>query len=257
MRLFFSVVVFIIFSSSGFSQIMGDGEVYLTMERKDPTFRGGGMKEFYHYINSEFDYSKVAAKGKMITSFTVNEEGDIKNIKVIQFLDVESATEIIRVLKKAPKWEPAKRNGKPISVDIKLPLNFTSNAKKAVDESAIALEAPTNPKSESTNNTSENGATGNETKPRYPGGLNEFYKFIGASMKVPVDKDFKGGKLIVSFVVEKDGSLVDFKTVKDLGFGTAEEAIRVLKTCKNWIPATQNGIPVRCQYQLPISLQSK
>ena len=194
MRLFFAVVVFVLFSFNGVAQIMGDGEVYLNMERINPTFRGGGMKDFYHYINTEFDYSKVIAKGKMIAAFTITEEGEIKNIKVTQFLDVESATEIIRVLKKAPKWVPAKRNGKPISVDIKLPLNFTSNVKTAVDESAIALETPANPKSESKNNTSENGTTEIETKPRYPGGLSEFYKFIGATMKVPVDKNFKGGK---------------------------------------------------------------
>ena len=60
----------------------------------------------------------------MVTTFTVNELGEIKNIKVIQFVDVESATEIIRVLKNAPKWEPATRGGKPISIEIKFPLNF-------------------------------------------------------------------------------------------------------------------------------------
>jgi hypothetical protein len=48
----------------------------------------------------------------------------IKNIKIIEFFDIESATEFIRVLKKCPKWEPAKRGGKPISIEIKYPMVF-------------------------------------------------------------------------------------------------------------------------------------
>jgi len=55
-------------------------------------------------------------------------------------------------------------------------------------------------------------------------------------------------------VVDRDGSLTDIK-VKDIGFGTREEAIRLMKKCKKWIPAMQKGIPVRCSYTLPITLQ--
>jgi len=118
------VLFFLLFSSVSFAQIGGEDEVYLSGDRTDPTFNGGGLDKFYDFINKEFDFSKVAKAGKMITAFTIDVDGAIKNIKVIQFVDVETATEIIRVLKKAPKWEPAKRGGKPISVEIKLPLDF-------------------------------------------------------------------------------------------------------------------------------------
>lgn len=114
----------------GFSQIGGEDEVYLKGERIDPTFNGGGMDQFYKFVNKEFDFSKVTKTGKMITSFTISETGEIKNIKVLQFVDIESATEIIRVLKKAPKWNPATRNGKPISVDLKFPLDFKMTNKQ-------------------------------------------------------------------------------------------------------------------------------
>jgi hypothetical protein len=256
MRLLVSLLLFSIMPFAGFSQIEGDGEVYLTMERINPTFRGGGMKEFYAYINSEFDYSKVAAKGKMVAVFTINEEGEIKNITVTQFLDVNSAAEIIRVLKKAPKWVPAKRNGKSISVDIQLPLNFGSS-NKAVDESAVAKEEQANPKSDNEEIESDLvPVTAVESKPEYPGGMNAFYQLVIHNMKTPEDKKFKGGKLVISFVIEKDGSLTDFKIEKDPGFGTGDEAIRVLKMSQKWIPAKQNGKPVRCMYHLPITLSS-
>ena len=57
-------------------------------------------------------------------SFTVNEFGQVKKIKVLEFPNVEAASEIIRVLNKSPKWEPAKRAGNPFSVEIKMPLMF-------------------------------------------------------------------------------------------------------------------------------------
>ena len=63
--------------------------------------------------------------------------------------------------------------------------------------------------------------------------------------------------MIVTFVIEKDGSLTDIKVIRDIGYGTGEEAIRVLKECKKWIPAEQNGQKVRVQYTLPISIQSR
>ena len=66
--------------------------------------------------------------------------------------------------------------------------------------------------------------------------------------------DFVSGKVIVAFVVEKDGSLTDIKVLRDIGFGTGKEAIRVLKLSPKWIPGQQNGHVVRSNNQLPISV---
>lgn len=97
---------------------------------------------------------------------------------------------------------------------------------------------------------------GVEKSPEYPGGVREFYKYIAKSFKTPSDKSFKGGKVFISFVIEIDGSLTDFKVLKSPGFGTGEEAQRVLENCEKWIPAEQNGEKVRCQYTLPITIAS-
>lgn len=95
-----------------------------------------------------------------------------------------------------------------------------------------------------------------EFKPEYPGGMEAFYKHIEKNYKTPSDKNFKGGKFFITFVIEKDGSVSDIKIVRDIGFGTGKEAIRVLKMCKKWKPAEQNGQKVRIQYSLPSSLSS-
>ena len=124
------IVFFLLFSSSLFAQIGGEDEVYLNGDRIEAKFNGGGLDKFYEYINSNFNFSKVSKPGRMVTAFTVNELGEVKNIKVVQFVDVETAAEIVRVLKNAPKWEPATRGGKPISVEIKFPLDFKFSKKE-------------------------------------------------------------------------------------------------------------------------------
>jgi protein TonB len=96
---------------------------------------------------------------------------------------------------------------------------------------------------------------GIEVKPDFPGGIEKFYKFVGNNYKTPEEEGLKG-KVYVTFVVEKDGSLTDIKVLRDIGYGTGAEAIRVLKKCPRWTPGEQNGKKVRVLYSLPITIQS-
>jgi len=93
-----------------------------------------------------------------------------------------------------------------------------------------------------------------EVKPEFPGGVNLFYKFVANNFNMPDTKGGINGKIVVSFVVEKDGSLSDFKILKDIGYGAGEEAIRVLKRSPKWTPAMQGEKLVRCNYVIPITL---
>ena len=95
-------------------------------------------------------------------------------------------------------------------------------------------------------------------QPQFPGGMAEFYKLVGMNFKTPAeaDKNKVQGKMFIQFMVEKDGSLSDFKILKDLGYGMAEEAIRVVKLSPKWIPGTENGKSVRVLYNLPIMIQA-
>lgn len=97
--------------------------------------------------------------------------------------------------------------------------------------------------------------TGIEGRPEFHGGLSAFYQYISENYNLPQVKNLKG-KVFVTFVIEKDGSLTDIKILRDIGHGTGEEAVRVLKNSPKWIPATQNGQPVRVQYSLPLSINT-
>jgi periplasmic protein TonB len=97
-------------------------------------------------------------------------------------------------------------------------------------------------------------SAGLEVQPEFPGGWPGFGKFIQKNFQYPEGEEING-KVIVTFVVEKDGSLTDIKVLRDLGYGTGAEAIRVLKRMPKWSPGEQNGRKVRCTYSLPIVLQ--
>lgn len=91
-------------------------------------------------------------------------------------------------------------------------------------------------------------------KPDFPGGMKKFYQFVANNFQIPID--LKGnGKIYIKFIVEMDGSITNEEILKDIGFGTGEEAIRVIKLSPKWIPAKKDGVPVRVQYSLPITLQ--
>lgn len=98
-------------------------------------------------------------------------------------------------------------------------------------------------------------SAGIEVKPDFPGGIEKFYKYVGNNYRAPEEEGLKG-KVYVTFVVEKDGSLTDIKVVRDIGYGTGQEAVRVLKKCPRWNPGEQNGKKVRVLYSLPITIQS-
>jgi hypothetical protein len=96
-------------------------------------------------------------------------------------------------------------------------------------------------------------------KPTFESGLEAFYKYIGTQYKIPeeVTKNKLKGKVFASFIVEKDGALSNIKILRDMGYGTGEEAKRVLENSPKWLPGKIDGKPVRTRYSLPIAIKSE
>lgn len=96
-------------------------------------------------------------------------------------------------------------------------------------------------------------------KPEYPGGMQNFYTFVSENFTTPkTPEDVKlTGKVYITFIIEADGNLSNFKVLRDIGYGSGEEAVRVLKLSPKWTPGKVNGEPVRTLYSLPIAIQSK
>lgn len=253
-KLFCQSLLVLLFPIFLFAQVDGEDEVYLSGDLIEAKFKGGGLENFGAFVNEKFDYKKVTKEGTMVAAFTIDKEGNVSGIKIVQMLDTESAKEMIRVLKLCPKWEPAKRGGKPVSIEIKYPMTFTMKEKSS--PLTVVPHDQTTTVNDLTEDNNLYNTAGVEKRPDFPGGLQEFYKYISKSFRVP---DVKGlqGKVFVTFVVEKDGSITNIKVIKDIGHGTQEEAIRVMANSPKWIPAEQSGKKVRVLYSLPISIMSR
>lgn len=93
-----------------------------------------------------------------------------------------------------------------------------------------------------------------EQMPRFPGGEEELFKFIGGNIKYPEEAKEAGmeGVVYVTFVVEKDGTIGEARVLRGIGGGCDEEAVRVIRAMPAWEPGMQRGKPVRVQYNLPI-----
>ena len=98
---------------------------------------------------------------------------------------------------------------------------------------------------------------GLQREPMPVGGFEAFNKFISKHLHFPPEAEeaHVGGRVFVSFIVEKDGSLSSFTILRGPGYGTNEEALRVLKLAPAWVPGLQNNHPVRVQYNIPINFQ--
>ena len=96
-----------------------------------------------------------------------------------------------------------------------------------------------------------------EQMPSFPGGDAELMKFLSTHIKYPVVAEENGiqGRVICTFVVERDGSITDVKVIKSVDPSLDKEAIRVLKSMPKWIPGKQNGSAVRVKYTVPVTFR--
>ena len=96
-----------------------------------------------------------------------------------------------------------------------------------------------------------------EQMPSFPGGDAALMQFLSKNIKYPVVAEENGiqGRVIATFVVERDGSITDVKVVKSVDPSLDKEAIRVLKSMPKWIPGKQNGSAVRVKYTVPVTFR--
>lgn len=96
-----------------------------------------------------------------------------------------------------------------------------------------------------------------EQMPSYPGGMGELMAFLSKNIKYPVIAEENGiqGRVICTFVVERDGSITDVKVAKSVDPSLDKEAMRVIKSMPHWIPGKQNGSAVRVKYTLPVTFR--
>ncbi|WP_427875006.1 energy transducer TonB [Flavobacterium sp. MMS24-S5] len=215
-----------------------------------PEFPGGPEALYNDFIKNNYRMPIVKnLKGKVYVSFMVETNGTLSDIKILRDIGYGTGEEAIRVLKLSPRWTPAKRDNKYVRWNYSFPI--TVNGVELDEAKEFYDRNNTNPISEVIEDKNDvYNTAGIEVKPEFPGGQEALERFLKDNFKNP-KKDLKG-KVYATFIIEKDGLLSDIKTIRDLGFGTKEEAIRVLKLSPKWNPGKQNEKVVRVLYAMPI-----
>jgi periplasmic protein TonB len=109
-------------------------------------------------------------------------------------------------------------------------------------------------KSDSTSQQQNTVLTTVEVMPSFKGGEDKMYKWLGNNIKYPQVAKETGisGTVVISFIVEKDGTITNAEIIKAIGGGCDEEALRVIEAMPKWIPGKMKGVPVRVLFTLPI-----
>ena len=194
----------------------------------------GGMEALSVYLSQNIQYPAAAQEagiqGKAIIGFVIDENGSVVDASIKRGFDKECDEEALRVISGMPDWTPGKQGGKNVKVSLALPVKFKLDGK------------------------GEDVFTVVEDMPVFPGGQKALISYLAENIKYPAEakKDKITGKVFVSFVVEKDGSIGDTKILRGIGHGCDKEALRVIEGMPNWTPGKQKGKAVRVAYNIPI-----
>jgi len=229
------------------------------------TVKDDNLQPFYKHLGNTIKYPSTAAnnniQGNLIVNFTASNNA-IQDIIVEPKLGYGTDEEVAVALAKYNG--SALANGKySMRIEYRLSGTFTPilNEEAVVKKGIKSLNTVTimgyAPKQQNVAEGDDNtiySFVSMETPPSYPGGIEKFYRFLGENIKYPEEaqKSEISGNVFVSFTVEKDGSLSDIKVDRKLGYGTDEEAVRVLNLSRRWNPGLQNGKAVRVKYNIPI-----
>jgi hypothetical protein len=222
---------------------------------------------FYSFIGRSVKYPEQAklqkVQGNLQTKFTVD-NGDVKGMEVLSKLGYGVDAEVMKAILNYDGFKDIKNGDYVLNVAFRLdgtdsPIKnaqvnavngYTNLNQITIVGSANATASQNNKQDKVMDFVSV------DTPPKFPGGMTAFYKFLGKEVKYPEEakKNKVEGKVFLSFIVETDGSLSEITKVgTGIGYGTEEEAIRVLKLSPKWEPGKLDGKLVRVKYHMPMS----
>ncbi len=228
-------------------RVEGD-EVFMVVEQM-PEYPGG-MEALMKFIAQNIRYPKEAQEkgiqGRVIVQVTIDETGKINKPTIVKSISPEIDAEAIRIVKAMPNWIPGKQRGKAVSVKFTLPLNFSlSTGEKKEQKRTIQKQ-------------DENGVYLVPDKmPEFPGGNGALMKYLAENIRYPEKAQKEGiqGRVIVQFVVDKTGKIINPKAIRNVSPELDAEAVRVVSTMPTWKPGGEKGENVDVRFTLPIQFR--
>ena len=216
----------------------------------------GGEEAMMKYVAENIKYPQAAKDkniaGRVFVSFVVEKDGSVNEVKVMRGIGGGCDEEAVRVIKGMPKWKPGIQKGKPVRVSYQIPINF-----KLADDAQTKSAKKTEANKPDMKPDKDGVYQIVEEMPQYPGGEQAMMDFVSKNVVYPKEAQEKGisGRVFVSFIVEKDGSVSNVDVKRGIGGGCDDEAVRVIKAMPKWKPGKQDGKPVRVSYMMPITFK--
>ncbi len=216
----------------------------------------GGEEAMMKYVAENIKYPQAAKdkniSGRVFVGFVIEKDGSVSNVKVVRGIGGGCDEEAARVIKEMPKWKPGMQKGKPVRVNYMMPIFFKLDDGQPAK--SVKKEKASNPDM----TPDKNGVYQIvEEMPQYPGGENALMDYVSKNVVYPKEAQEKGisGRVFVSFIVEKDGSVSNVDVKRGIGGGCDDEAVRVIKAMPKWKPGKMKGKPVRVSYMMPITFR--
>lgn len=221
-------------------------------------FENGNKHKVCHYLNKkligkEFEWYENGNKKREI-EYTPTEKESQNKIKIIQYWNKDNIQTIIdgngdfeesyKEFYGAGKLKNGYKDGIWQGWQINPENKYTENYENGKFISGIITDQ----------NNVKTPYSELATKSEPNGGLTIFYKYIAKNFQMP-DVSGLNGKIITTFIINEDGKATEPKTIKGIGYGADEEAIRVLMNYK-WIPRIQRGQKVKSSFSMPISVKT-
>ena len=225
----------------------------------------GGMAGWNKYLSENLRYPPDAQRkgieGTVIVAFVVNTDGTTTDIEILRSVGGGCDEEVIRIVQGSPKWTPGMQRGTPVRTRMRLPLRFMlGGTDPSRDSTEVSLNAVPLPPTDGQDSTKENSAIFFDlvdTPPSPVGGLEAWKRHLSDNLTYPTSARMKGiqGTVLVSFIVNTDGSIEGVELVQGIGGGCDEEAIHIIKISPRWTPGMINGKAVRTRMKIPVSFK--
>ena len=216
---------------------LNDSDIVFTSAQISPKFTEGtnGWRDYLvNNLNTTVPAKNGARTGKytVIISFVVDKNGNVKSVSANNSPGYGMAEEAIRIIKNSPKWIPASQNGYNVAFQCRQAISFVVGETSASGGNVYG----------------ERTFTSVQIEAEFPGGRDGWKNYLERNLNsnLPSSNGAPPGRYTVNldFLVASDGHIVEVNALNNPGFGTAEEAIRILKRSPNWKPAVQNGVNV-------------
>ena len=212
------------------------------------------MMEFLsNNIKYPAEAKEKGIQGRVIVNYVVEKDGSISEAQIVRGVDPMLDSEAIRVIESMPKWKPGKLRGKEVRVRFTLPVVFRIPTEGQVQDEVVIQYKDNNANKANKNGIDEEVFMVVEEQPQFPGGNSAMMKFLADNIRYPLEAQEKGiqGRVIVNFIVEKDGSLSNLVVERGVDPSLDAEAVRVIGDMPKWKPGKQRGQVVRVKYTLP------